>query len=93
MLALIGSVVLAACAQHAEPQRPDHVLTGTCDGACSYYLTCKAELHPADRSDAAQHATCVAQCGDVFSDVDTINAFESLECPAVVEFVDGVARS
>ena len=85
--------LLAGCAQHGEPQRPDHVLTGTCDGACTYYLTCKAEGgQPLGVDPRAQHATCVAQCAEVFSDVDTINAFESLECPAVVEFVDGVAR-
>lgn len=61
----------------------DHQLTGTCDGACAYYLGCKDADQPAAR------ATCVAECTDIFASPETIATFESLSCQDAVEFVDG----
>ena len=60
-------------------------LTGTCNGACAHYVQCKpghAELD-GDR--------CLAECPDVFSDRDSLMAYESLACEDAVEYVDGSA--
>jgi len=56
-------------------------LTGTCDGACDHYVACKAGHADAKR--------CRSECPDVFSDRDSLMAFESLSCKDAVEFVDG----
>ena len=58
-------------------------LTGTCDGACHHYVECKSGHHDADRQ------RCVAECPEVFSDEDSLMAFESLTCKDAVEYVDG----
>jgi hypothetical protein len=58
-------------------------LTGTCDGACSHYLACKSDDSAADRD------RCHRECPDVFSDRESLMAFESLSCTDAVEYVDG----
>lgn len=58
-------------------------LTGTCHGACDHYLECKPGHTAADR----EH--CEAECPDVFSDRDSLMAYESLSCQNAVEYVDG----
>ena len=58
-------------------------LTGTCDGACSHYVACKPSHAEADRKQ------CEVECPDVFSDRDSLMAFESLSCSDAVEYVDG----
>ncbi len=58
-------------------------LTGTCSGACAHYIECKPGHPEADR------ATCEQECPGVFSDQDSLMAFESLQCRDAVEFVDG----
>lgn len=58
-------------------------LTGTCEGACDHYLSCKRT------NDAGRHQACVSECREVFQDVESLRAFESLECDAVVEYVEG----
>jgi hypothetical protein len=58
-------------------------LTGTCEGACSHYSSCKSGNPDDDRN------RCQAECPDVFSDRDSLMAFESLSCPNAVEFIDG----
>jgi hypothetical protein len=60
-------------------------LTGTCDGACSHYVECKPGHREADRT------RCVAECPDVYSDRDSLMAFESLQCQDAVEYVDGAS--
>ena len=60
-------------------------ITGTCDGACAHYIECKPGHADKDRS------RCVAECPDVFSDRDSLMAYESLECGDAVEYVDGSA--
>lgn len=62
-------------------------LTGTCDGACSHYVSCKAGAGPLERK------RCAAECPDVFSDRDSLMAYESLSCTDAVEFVDGPAHA
>lgn len=58
-------------------------LTGTCQGACSHYVECKAGAGNADRK------RCETECPDVFSDRDSLMAYESLSCKNAVEYVDG----
>ena len=58
-------------------------LTGTCDGACAHYAQCKSGEAEAD------HRRCQSECPEVFSDRDSLMAFESLSCPNAIEFVDG----
>jgi hypothetical protein len=58
-------------------------LTGTCDGACAHYVECKAGHSDRDRM------RCQNECPDVFSDRDSLMAYESMTCKNAVEFVDG----
>ena len=58
-------------------------LTGTCEGACSHYISCKAGDSGADRT------RCQTECPEVFSDRDSLMAYESLECTDAVEYIDG----
>lgn len=60
-------------------------LTGTCEGACDHYAECEAG-HP-----RLSIERCRAECPSVFSDADSLMAFESLSCKDTVEFVDGEA--
>jgi hypothetical protein len=60
-------------------------ITGTCDGACAHYVECKPGHGDADRN------RCVTECPDVFSDRDSLMAYESLTCDDAVEYVDGNA--
>lgn len=75
-LSIIGCIVRGG----TGPQ-----LTGTCDGACAHYVQCKPGHGSADRN------RCLAECPDVFSDRDSLLAYESLACQDAVEFVDGTA--
>jgi hypothetical protein len=58
-------------------------LTGTCDGACGHYVSCKSG------ADIEDKRRCDAECPDVFSDRDSLMAYESLSCHDAVEYVDG----
>lgn len=60
-------------------------LTGTCAGACSHYVECKPGHAERDRS------RCAAECPAVFSDRDSLMAYESLSCQDAVEYVDGTS--
>ena len=60
-------------------------LTGTCDGACAHYVECKRG-HSAVDGDR-----CRSECPEVFSDRDSLMAYESLACEDAVEYVDGTA--
>ena len=58
-------------------------LTGTCSGACDHYVACKPGHSNVDRQ------RCETECPGVFSDRDSLMAFESLSCQNAVEYVDG----
>ena len=62
--------------------------TGTCEGACRHYLSCKDDDH------AEASRRCVADCGEIFvhdgePDRESLRAFEALECSDAIAFVDG----
>ncbi|MBZ0237282.1 MAG: hypothetical protein K8M05_33465 [Deltaproteobacteria bacterium] len=61
-------------------------LTGTCDGACDHYERCKGGV------DDDVKKACREECPQVFSDRDSLMAFESLSCEDTVEYVEGPSR-
>ena len=96
---LLGiALLVSACAPTIGVESPDSpaslrvdrapfaVVTGTCDGACAHYVSCKPGNPEADR------ARCLEECPQVFSDADSIMGYESLSCKDAVEYVDGEAR-
>lgn len=76
-----GLLTVVACAP--RPYRVERQLTGTCEGACDYYLACRRS------SDDATRVACVKECSFIFSDDESLMAFESLECSDAVAFVEG----
>ncbi len=76
-----GLFAVVACAPRAYIVQRQ--LTGTCDGACDYYLACKRSDDPPTRD------ACVKECGFIFSDDESLMAFESLECSDAVAYVEG----
>lgn len=80
VLGIVIACLLASCVvkRIMSPR-----LTGTCDGACAHYIECKSGATADDRM------RCNTECPDVFSDPDSLMAYESLSCPDAVEYVDG----
>jgi len=77
--ALIALVVTSCIVRRLTGPR----LTGTCDGACAHYIECKPGHLQPDR------LRCQNECPGVFSDRDSLVAYESLSCKDAVEYVDG----
>jgi len=75
------AAVLGGCFLRSIRERET---TGTCDGACEYYLDCKDADGPAART------ACAADCRGVFGSSGQLHEFERLSCRDVVEFVDGI---
>ena len=82
VLGVAIALVIAGCVVHRlmGPR-----LTGTCEGACAHYTECKPGHPDGDR------LRCNVECPEVFSDRDSLMAFESLACSDAVEYVDGRA--
>ena len=80
VLGLLIAVTISACVvkRIMGPR-----LTGTCSGACAHYVSCKSGAGAEDKR------RCNMECPDVFSDRDSLMAYESLSCPDAVEYVDG----
>jgi hypothetical protein len=78
VLGLLIAVMISSCVVNRlmGPR-----LTGTCEGACDHYVSCK--------SGKADKRRCQNECPDVFADRDSLMAFESLSCSNAVEYVDG----
>jgi len=79
--ALVLGLLLAGCIVKNLVGGPK--LTGTCEGACAHYLECKPGHGERDL------ARCRAECPEVFSDRDSLMAYESLSCQDAVEYIDG----
>jgi len=80
----VGFLVLAVLAGCAKPRYVVyHRLTGTCEGACGYYLACKRS------DDERAREACVAECREIFSTSETLKDFERLECEDAIAFVEG----
>jgi len=80
---LAGLLIAAGIAGCLVRSATDRRVTGTCAGACDYYLACKHS------SDATARGRCLHECPEVFSDSLSLKAFESLDCRDAVEYVDG----
>jgi hypothetical protein len=78
LLILLGALAMSSCLVRTVHTRR---LTGTCEGASDHDLQCKGG------SDDAR--TCVADCRQVFSDGESLRAFESLSCADTIEYVEG----
>lgn len=85
--AALAALVVGGCAVVSYLRGPQ--LTGTCAGACDHYVGCRGERGD-DR--AAVRAACVEECPQVFADRESLMTFESLSCPATVDYVEGPAR-
>lgn len=79
----LGLVIAAVIASCVVRRVMGPRLTGTCAGACAHYIACKPGHTEADRT------RCTTECPDVFSDRDSLMAYESLSCRNAVEYVDG----
>ena len=79
---LLAIAIGAAC--HAPRLFGGPRLLGTCEGACNHYLECRG-----GGVTDVQRNSCVADCHDVFTDQESLRAFESLSCEDAVEYVDG----
>lgn len=84
LLAFALTVGIPACAAMQRTFTGRNI-TGNCTGACERYVDCKVGATKADQN------RCLEECPQVFSDSDSIAAFESLECADVVTYVDGEA--
>ena len=82
---VLGIVLAASMTSCVVKRLVGPQLTGTCEGACAHYIECKPGHPEADRS------RCETECPDVFSDRDSLMAYESLKCTDAVEYVDGRA--
>jgi hypothetical protein len=80
VLGIAIAMLIASCVVH---QLMGPRITGTCDGACDHYIACKPGHSDVDKK------RCKNECPDVFTDRDSLMAFESLSCPNAVEYVDG----
>jgi hypothetical protein len=78
--ALISLLVASCIVRHFGG---GSALTGTCDGACAHYVECKPAHLDSDR------AKCQTECPGVFSDRDSLMAYENMSCKNAVEFIDG----
>lgn len=81
LLVAVCSLVLASCI--VRNLVGGRRLTGTCQGACDHYIECKPGHLAKDR------ARCEAECPQVFSDRDSLMAYENMSCQNAIEFVDG----
>jgi hypothetical protein len=78
---ILGLLIAATIASCVVNRLMGPKLTGTCEGACDHYVSCK--------SGKADKVRCRSECPDVFADRDSLMAFESLSCTNAVEYVDG----
>jgi hypothetical protein len=66
-----------------QPGAAQRNVTGTCQGACDYYLACKRD------DDTQRWSACMTDCNEFFSNEQALREFERMECDAVVSFVEG----
>jgi hypothetical protein len=78
---LVVGIGLASC--RLDGAFRTRQLTGTCEGACDHYLSCKRS------GDAVVRDACVEECRDTLQDTESLRAFESLDCRDTVEYVEG----
>ena len=92
MKAVIAGAVIAMAIVAAACRPPAFLtggrrLSGTCEGACDHYFECRGGPQTPSATQ-----TCVADCRDVFSDDESLRAYESLDCQDAVEYVEGTRK-
>ncbi|MGN6109685.1 MAG: hypothetical protein ACTHU0_31550 [Kofleriaceae bacterium] len=80
---VLGAAIAALIAGCVVHRLVGPRLTGTCEGACAHYVACKSGAGEPERT------RCLAECPEVFSDRDSLMAYESLTCSDAVDYVDG----
>jgi hypothetical protein len=81
---VVASLLLLTLAGCARPHYVVHRrVTGTCEGACDYYMYCKRS------EDSAIHEACLFECNEIFSTPDSLKAFERLDCEDALAYVEG----
>lgn len=91
--ALFALVLLSSgCVAHLRASAQSQTRSGTCESACDHYLTCKGDR------DAEAEQVCLAECTEIFvhdgePDRGSLLDFESMQCEAVIAFVDGDGES
>jgi hypothetical protein len=80
----VSAIVIAAACRPPAFLVGGRRLSGTCEGACDHYFECRGG---AQTPNATQK--CVDDCHDVFSDDESLRAYESLDCQDAIEYVDG----
>jgi|GEM_PF-1039197 len=80
LTALVSGFILS-CSRPNMIQRPR--ITGTCEGVCRHYLSCKDELS------APKMKACVAECDEVFTGTTAHQAYQGLSCEDAISFVEG----
>ena len=83
MRGLVASAIIILFTSCIVKRLSGPKLTGTCSGACDHYIGCKPGATSTDK------VRCESECPHVFSDRDSLMAFESLSCKNAVEYVDG----
>ncbi len=88
-LAIALAIALAAGACVKRQTLGSQQVTGTCEGACEHYVSCKKS------DDPALLRRCVRECRSFYTDdsgaedAETLGLFERLDCEETVSFVEG----
>jgi hypothetical protein len=64
-------------------------ITGTCEGACEHYTSCKRTDDPKMLRECVRDCTAIYTDDRGVEDTETLGLFERLDCEAAVSFVEG----
>lgn len=87
LVALAVALALAGCVKRQS--LGSRQVTGTCEGACEHYTSCKRS------DDPGLLRQCVRECKAFYTDdkgvedAETLGLFERLECDEAIGFVEG----
>lgn len=85
--AVVLALALGACVKRQT--LGSRQVTGTCEGACEHYASCKKG------DDPALLRRCVRECKVIYADdagvedTETLGLFERLDCEEAIGFVEG----
>jgi len=85
MRGLLATIIIILITSCIVKRLTGPKLTGTCAGACDHYIGCKPGATDSDK------VRCQSECPQVFSDRDSLMAFENMSCQNTVEYVDGTS--
>jgi hypothetical protein len=81
LVALTALTATSTCMR--QPGAAQRTVTGTCQGACDLYLSCKRD------DDEQRWTACMNECNDFFASEQALREFERMECEDVISFVEG----